>query len=116
MYGAREARMWTFFFLCFSSFKTLHDAYLWLAYLQATQRFVVERHIALSRYLYLCTSIVVVGDKHTPRAPAKTFIIIIIISSAKNKSPIYNKEKTLDSTCMDEPSIQRLTQGQKTFN
>lgn len=33
MYGAREA--------------------IWLALLQATQRVVVERHLALSRYLYL---------------------------------------------------------------
>lgn len=63
--------------------------------------------------VYLCTSVPVSSSSETsilrvylPRPSSSSS------SSAKNKSPIYSKKK-LDSTCMDEPSIQRLTQGQK---
>lgn len=44
-------------------------------------------------YLYQCTCIVVVGDKHTPRVPAKAFIIIIIIISKEQESNLKQRKK-----------------------
>lgn len=74
--------MWTFFFSCaFLLLKTLHDACGWPFASHAEScggaPHRVKPTVFTIGYLYLCTCIVVVGDKHTPHVPAKAFIIII---------------------------------------